>query len=148
LAPITNVTEDELPGLVKRMAERISAEPQAGAAKLWTATYLLMGLRYSNEFASHLLRGVRDMRESTTYQAIRSEGRDEGLIEGCIAGERRVLLRLGTKNFGTPAPAILHAIEAFCDVDRLEALCERMLDSDVDDWNRLLAAPGPQEQGD
>jgi predicted transposase YdaD len=144
LAPITNVTEDELPGLVKRMAERISAEPQAGAAKLWTATYLLMGLRYSKEVASDLLGGVRDMRESTTYQGIRSEGRDEGFIDG----ERRILLRLGTRKFGTPAPAILEAIEAICDADRLDALCERILDSDVRDWNPLLSAPGPQEQGD
>ena len=74
LAPLTNVTEDELPGLVEPMKGRINAEAQPSAAKLWTATYLLMGLRYSKEVVSHLLAGVQYMRESTTYQAILSEG--------------------------------------------------------------------------
>ncbi len=141
LAPITNVTEDELPGLVKRMEGRINAEPRSSASKLWTATYVLMGLRYSKEVASHLLEGVHAMQESTTYQAILSEGRKEGLVEGHITGERQVLIRLGTKKFGPPDTAILAAIEAIRDVDRLEALSERMLDSDVRDWNSLLGAP-------
>jgi hypothetical protein len=44
LAPLTNVTEDELPGLVRRMDARINAEPRPKALKLWTATYLFMGL--------------------------------------------------------------------------------------------------------
>jgi hypothetical protein len=34
------------------MAARISAEPEPRASILWTATYLLMGLRYSEEVAS------------------------------------------------------------------------------------------------
>ena len=46
---MTNVTEDELPGLVQRMEERINAEPRPNAVKLWTATYVLMGLRYSKK---------------------------------------------------------------------------------------------------
>ena len=49
LAPLTNVTEDELPALVHRMEERINAEPRPNAVKLWTATYVLMGLRYSKK---------------------------------------------------------------------------------------------------
>jgi predicted transposase YdaD len=81
------------------------------------------------------------MQESTTYQAILSEGRKEGLVEGRITGERRVLIRLGTKKFGPPETAILAAIEAIGDVDRLEALSERILDSEVQDWNNLLGAP-------
>jgi predicted transposase YdaD len=79
------------------------------------------------------------MQESTTYQAILREGRNAGLIEGRIAGEQRVLIRQGTKKFGTPDAATLAAIEAIRDVERLEALCERMLDSDVRDWNSLLS---------
>ena len=49
LVPLTNVPESEeaLRGLVRRMAERINAEPQPRAAKFWTATCLLMGLRFS-----------------------------------------------------------------------------------------------------
>ena len=51
LAPLTDVPEaEDLPGLVQRMADRINAEPQPRAAKLWTATYLLMGLRFAEEW--------------------------------------------------------------------------------------------------
>ena len=84
LAPLTNVPESEtaLRGLVRRMAGRINAEPQPRAAKLWTATYLLMGLRFSEELASQLLEGVQTMQQSTTYQAILREGRQEGRQEG------------------------------------------------------------------
>jgi predicted transposase YdaD len=79
------------------------------------------------------------MQESTTYQAILREGRNEGLIEGRIAGEQQVLIRQGTKKFGTPDAATLADIEAIRDIERLEALCERILDADVRDWNSLLS---------
>jgi len=110
LAPLTNVPESEeaLRGLVRRMAERINAEPQPRAAKLWTATCLLMGLRFSEELAFQLLEGVQNMRESTTYQAILREGRQEGKVEG----EQELLLRQGTKRFGEPDATTIAALEA------------------------------------
>jgi hypothetical protein len=77
LAPLANVDEEVLPGLVQRMAVRINAEREPRALKLWTATYLLMGLCYSENVVSHLL----------------------------------------------------------------ETLGERILDSDVRDWNSLLGTP-------
>jgi predicted transposase YdaD len=145
LAPLTNVAEDALPGLVQRMADRINAEPEPRAAMLWTATYLLMGLRFSNELASQLLEGVHNMQDSTTYQAILKEGRNEGLIEGRnegrVTGEQQLLIRQGTKKFGQPDAATRAAIEAIRDIERLEALGERIVDPDVCDWNSLLNAP-------
>lgn len=139
LAPMTRVaeTEESLRGLVRRMAERIDAEPESRAAKLGSATYLLMGLRYEDKFASQLLDGVQNMKESTTYQAILREGRNEGRI----AGEQRMLLRLGTKRFGQPDETTRAAIEAIQDIDRLEALGERILDPDLHDWEDLLRTP-------
>jgi hypothetical protein len=122
-----------LPGLVKRMAKRISTEPQPSAAKLWTAAYLLMGLRYSKEVASDLLDGVRDMQESTTYQAI--------LSEGSVTGEQRLLILQGTRRFGKPDTATVAAIEAIRDIEKLDALGVRLVDPDVRDWNSLLGAP-------
>jgi hypothetical protein len=47
LAPLSNVTLEELPGLVARMSARINSELRPRSLKLWTATYLLMGLCYS-----------------------------------------------------------------------------------------------------
>jgi hypothetical protein len=70
------------------------------------------------------------MRESTTYQAILREGR--------ITGEQQILLRQGTKRFGDPDVATVSAIEAIHDIDRLEALGERILDPKVLDWASLL----------
>jgi predicted transposase YdaD len=88
------------------------------------------------------------MQESTTYQAILRQGRDEGLIdgrnegliEGRIAGEQQLSIRLGTKKFGKPDPSILAAIEAIRDVERLGALGERIIDPDIHDWDSLLSA--------
>jgi predicted transposase YdaD len=89
---------------------------------------------------SQLLEDVVEMHESTTYQAILREGRKEGLIEGRIAGEQQILIRLGTKILGKPDPGILAAIAAIRDVERLEALGERIIDPAVNDWNTLLGS--------
>ena len=80
-----------------------------------------------------LLEGIQTMRESTTYQAILREGR--------ITGEQQLLLRLGTKRFGEPDATTVAAIEAIQDIDRLEALGERILDPGVRDWDDLLRTP-------
>ena len=131
LAPLTDVTDADLPGLIDRMAGRINPEPKPRADKLWIATLLLMGWRYDARLATQLLQGVwKNMRDSTTYQAILMEGRQEGRQEGRIAGERRLLLRQGTKKFGEPDAAIIAAIEAIHDVDRLESLGLRIIDAD------------------
>jgi len=49
---------------------------------LWTATYVLMGLRYDLALAGELLKGVLAMEESVTYQEIirKGEARGEALI--------------------------------------------------------------------
>ncbi|MGP0064811.1 MAG: hypothetical protein ACLQGP_14585 [Isosphaeraceae bacterium] len=139
LAPLTQVSEADLPGLIRRMEERIDEEPKPRADKLWTATLLLMGMRYPDELANQLLeRKLKAMRESTTYQAILREGRQEGIIEG----EKQALLRLGTKRFGTPEPAIVTAIGAIQDIGRLGALLERTVDLDIHGWDDLLRKAG------
>jgi hypothetical protein len=90
--------------------------------------------------------GGTTMRESTTYQAILREGRQEGIIvgraegimEGRIEGERRLLVRQGTKRFGVPDAATVTAIEAIEDLDRFEALGDRILDAGIQSWDDLL----------
>jgi predicted transposase YdaD len=127
------------------MADRINAEPQPRAPMLWTATYLLMGLRFSNEFAYQLLEGVQNMQESTTYQAIlkegRNEGRNEGLIEGRVTEAVRMLLMLGEARFGKPDEATRTAVKATHDLERLERSTRRVIDTNVHDWNGLLGMP-------
>jgi predicted transposase YdaD len=140
LVPLSDVPRQALPGAIHRMEERLSREaPPADAAKLWAATYILMGLRYRPEFAAQLLKGVRAMKESSTYQAILAEGRAEGRAEGQAVEARKILLRQGTKRFGSPDARTQSAIEAISDVERLEQLTERLLD--VSSWDELLATP-------
>jgi predicted transposase YdaD len=132
LAPLTDVKEPALPGVIARMGQRLGAEAnQEEAAKLWVATYVLMGLRYESALIDHLLQGVRAMEESVTYQAILEKGR--------IRGHRLSLLRQGQKKFGPPTTEIKAALEAITDSTRLEDLAERLLD--VATWEELLTAP-------
>src|SRR5438874_956004 len=107
LAPLAAVKEPELPAVIRRMKERVSAEaPPGEEAVLWTATYVLMGLRYDEALADELLRGVLAMEESVTYQAIirkgKAEGRAEGEAKGRAEGAQRILVRIGTKALGNP----------------------------------------------
>ena len=142
LAPLADVEPPGLPALVRRMADRINQEPRPRAAKLWTATFLLMGLRFPDELTTELLEGVMSLRESTTYQAIlregRAEGRTEGRAEGRIAEAQRLLLRQGTRRFLEPGAEAVAALEAIRDIERLEALGDRILDPDIRDWGDLL----------
>jgi hypothetical protein len=149
LAPLTNVAEESLPDLMRRMAERINPEPAPRAEKLWIAALFLMGLRYEPAFAKQLVDGVYNMRESAIYQLILregreeglNEGRNEGLIEGRVGEARRLLLRQGGIRFGPPDEATRAAVEAIRDLDRLERMSDRILDTSIHDWNGLLGPP-------
>ena len=96
-----------------------------------------MGLRYSDKLTDSLLEGIQTMHESTTYQKILREGQ----VAGRIAEARRMLLRQGTKRFGDPDAATVAAFEAIQDVDRLEYLGERILDPDIQSWDKLRHSP-------
>jgi predicted transposase YdaD len=115
------------------MERRVSREASPEeAGRLWTATYVLMGLRYRAAMIARLLEGVREMKESVTYQAILQEGREEGREEEA----RAILLRQGTKRFGPPSEAARAALEAISAIERLERLSERLLD--VENWEELI----------
>jgi hypothetical protein len=92
-----------------------------------------MGLRYPPELTQQLLRGVRDMKESSTYQEIVKEG----IPIGEVREARAMLLRMGTKRFGPPTARIRRRIETITSVERLEQLAERLLD--VTSWQELLS---------
>jgi hypothetical protein len=131
LAPVSNVPKGALPGVIRRMEERLS-EPRVRrrAPDLWAATLVLLGLRYDEEFAQALLRGVLGMKESTTYQAIVAEGR--------TAEARRLLLMLGEQQFGAVDADTRAAVESIGAVERLEELVRKV--SRAGSWQELLAA--------
>jgi hypothetical protein len=98
---------------------------------VWAATYVLLGLRYSQEFAYALYEEVLGMEESVTYQAIVRKGRAEEA--------RHMLLLQGETKFGPPDARTRGAIEAINDLPRLEELGVRLLSTDS--WQELLAQP-------
>jgi hypothetical protein len=139
LAPLADVPQADLPGVVGRMGERFRGEaaPEE-AARLWTAAGVLMGLRYPEDLIQELLRGVRAMRDSTFYQAILNEGRNEGRSEGLVEDRQNVLLELGEVQFGPPSPEIQAAVRSITDFARLQQLTRRLLA--VSSWQELLAS--------
>jgi predicted transposase YdaD len=81
---------------------------------------------------------MHDLQESTTYQAILREGLQKGIVEGRVAGEQQILVRQGTKRFGKSDAATRDAIEAIRDIERPEALADRIVDADMGNWSELL----------
>jgi predicted transposase YdaD len=133
LAPLGSVTEDELPGVLERMRERLQPVGDRGTIEdVWTATYVLMGLRYEQSLVDHLLQGVLGMEESVTYMAIIEKGEARGRLQEA----RRLILLHGQKRFGPPDDATRAALDAITDIERLEQLHLRV--HDVNGWQELL----------
>ncbi len=129
LAPLSAVREEELAGVVGQMEERIRREaPPGEAGELWTATKILMGLRYSRDLVARLLRGVHGMRESVTYQEIVEEGEIRALQD--------VVLRLGRARLGPTGAETEAIVRNITDLDRLRLLTDRLLQASS--WQELL----------
>jgi hypothetical protein len=134
LAVLTDEAESTLPGVVRRIDERLRQEaPPELADKMRTATYLLLGLRYEEALIDQLFQEIQTMEESSTYRAIIARGARTGELKG----ECRFLLRLGRSKFGEPDAATLATLEGITDPERLEGLGVRLLH--VNTWKDLLA---------
>jgi predicted transposase YdaD len=138
LAPIGAVTRAEVPAVIERMKERLRRRREQALVKdLWTATFFLLGMRYEQDFVNHVLRGMMAMEESTTYQWVLEQGRQEGARREL----QKTLLLQGHKQFqGTPR-SVKATIEAITDLARLEELSVRLLDAAS--WEELLGLPEP-----
>jgi len=150
LAPLGAVQPEALPGVIAQMKKRLGRKvAPAQAADLWSATYILMGLRYEQVLIQKLLQGVMTMKESVTYQAILEEGKAEGKAEGLALGEieeaKRILMLQGRNRFGEPPAQALAAIAAVSDVKKLEDLSVRLLGAVS--WQDLLGLNGARRRG-
>jgi predicted transposase YdaD len=132
--------EESLPAVISRLVERALAElPEPEAGRLLTGAFVLTGLRIAPELAVPMFQGVRAMRDSTTYQYILEEGRQEGLAMGRVDEAQRVLLRQGRIRFGDPDGATVAAVRAVTDLERLERLLDRLVTAA--NWQELLESP-------
>ncbi|GAB4454827.1 MAG: Rpn family recombination-promoting nuclease/putative transposase [Armatimonadaceae bacterium] len=144
-APIGDIGLSEVPRVLQTVSRRLREETNEPTAReLLTATGILLGTRYSKAVVERLLKGVQEMRESSTYQLIlergREAGREEGLAEGRIAEAQRLLLTLGERRLGVPRDSVREAVSGIVSVERLESLLSRLFD--VETWEELLQPSG------
>jgi predicted transposase YdaD len=138
LAPLGDVTRQELAGLLRAMDQRFAQEAApAEADYLRVVTYTLLGLNYSPRLVDQLMPGLQHMRDSSTYQAILNQGREEGREEGRAEGEHRLIMRLGSGRLGAPDEVTRSQIERITDIDTLERLFDRV--QTVSSWAELLS---------
>jgi hypothetical protein len=137
LAPLGDVRQEKLPGIITQMKRRFDRElPPRQAAELWSAAYILMGLRYEPALVQRLLQGVKTMKESATYQAIIEEGEAKGEAKEA----RKILLLLGRRHLGEPPADATAVLDALTDVQALEELTLRL--EKANSWQELLALNG------
>ena len=105
LAPLAHIRKPDLGEVVESLRTRIDGqEDRPLAAKLLTASYVLMGLRYDQSQIDSLFSEVLQMEESVTYQAIMRRGLQQGLQQGAMAEVRKAILIAGNKLLGPPNP--------------------------------------------
>lgn len=141
LALIGDVGKATLSEAFDRMKERLVAGvPAAEVNDALAAAFVLSGLRHSRQVLEQLMKGVRSMKESDTYQMILEEGFAKGIDQGFAKGRaeeaKSLLLKIAEHRFGAPPPQIARQIDAIDDRDRLETLVERI--AAVSGWEDLL----------
>jgi hypothetical protein len=149
LAPLGNVQPGDLPAVIARMKERLAQTvPPSQAGVFWSATFILMGLRYEQAMIKTLLQEVGNMRESVTYQAILEEGKAEGRAEGKAEGKaeeaRNILQLLGRDQWGEPSAGVQATLDAIADIDQLNDLIVRL--KHATSWEELLGLPRPRRR--
>lgn len=137
-APLALLT-DEAKGQLRKIVSGIDARMRSDNASersrklVLTSSFILLGLRYNKDEIHDAFLGVQGMKESTTYQAILEEGREEGLEkgreegreEGRLASRRETLIAVLEERF-PEVPAELRArIEQVQDVSQLFAAIRR-----------------------
>lgn len=153
LAVLGQVTERDLPAVGQQLWQHIQTQPQGEPGELWTAAFILAGLRFPARLIESALRRNPDMKESVTYQLLvaegklegRLEGRQEGHLEGRQEGEtsgklaeaQHLLRLLGDKRFGKPTDTQAAKIANESRTDQLEVWAARLLDATS--WTELLA---------
>lgn len=130
--------EDGLANVIQRVVDRLLRESQPKKQKeLLVATYLLSGLIITPEKAQELFKGAKAMQESSTYMAILEEGIEKGIEKGTKETLTETILRLGTKRFGEPSPAMEKRLKRIHSKKRLEDLTDKILDAKS--WEELMA---------
>jgi hypothetical protein len=134
LAPVSAVAETDLPAVLEQMDNRLRTEatPEE-VGQLWTATGVLMGLRYPTALITQVIERASTMQDSTFFQVVEAIG--------AVKARQEDLIRIGGKRIGQASAEAEAALRAIKDLDRLARMLDRLMDDSAADWNDLLATP-------
>jgi hypothetical protein len=136
LAPISRVSKNEVPAVLKEVLDRVDVEvPFSERRNYRAAIGTLMGLVHDADFVKGLFKDFSEMRESSVAQIWLEEGREEGREEGIFLGEVKakhddLLLVLSTR-FGEVGFDVTRQLETITDAKQLTTLM-RLAISDPD----------------
>lgn len=141
LAPLARGAKSRLEEVVHDLKEHVEAAPPARQGELWTAAFVLTGLLDKPEFGAALMRGVKRMKDSVTYQEILAEGEQKGLVKGRVEGRvealQEMVIELGERSFGAPPASIKSRVRRIHDEERLRRMLVEM--ATVSNWKDLFA---------
>jgi hypothetical protein len=150
LAPLADLGPGGLPALQRPLTDRLAAVPDRRMMdQLAVCLATLLPLRFRDIDAQTLFPGMHFIRGYYDHPGVKGfvemlkrEGLAEGRAEGEAIGRREVLLAVGRERFGEPPAAVVAAVRAITDLNRLTTLVVRVLT--ISGWDELLAdPPGP-----
>ena len=113
----------ELPAVIRTIRRRISEEDDRRFPGPWAATCTFAGLDCPDAYPRREHWLERAMKDSSIYQVILQEGREERCKQGSVRAftlEEGLLIRFGTARFGPPDPsAAIRILEATFDRTRI-----------------------------
>ena len=123
LALLTDEAANQVPMVLQEMDRQLrqATLPQHTADMMWSAGYLLLGLRFDPGQITDWFKGVQGMEESTTYQLILKKGEGIGEVTGELSGYRKSVLAMLRKKFGSVPSDLELRIRGVNDPARLEA---------------------------
>jgi predicted transposase YdaD len=137
LALLTDEAKGRLPELVTRLDNRLREEKATEKERklLLTSSFILLGLRYTDDIILESFLGVQGMKESTTFQWIMEEGRKEGrqegeqigITKGLVIARRDTLLAILRDRFPELSAETKARIEAIDDPDMLQRVILKAL---------------------
>ncbi len=122
LSLLTDEATGRLGEFVDRIDDRLRSmgTDESTRKLILTSSYILLGMRYDEVVIDQAFIRTRGMKESTTYQAILREGRDEGRDEGVIAARKQAILDILAERFGVVTPEVQSRIQSANDASRLQ----------------------------
>jgi hypothetical protein len=139
LALLADAPPEAARSVIQRIDERLGREAlEPEAARLMNSTFLLAGLRFTEETIASLFFGTRNM--SLLDSKILKDSSSYRLLERMIRTEhaREILQTLGTQRFGSPSENAKARLAAINELDRLDALTVGVLTAQS--WDELLKA--------